>query len=128
VQFSLIDTRPLDGVATVCAEHNVKLLTYGTLCGGFLADKWIGQPEPELYSGSLNPSQRKASFQSLDMIFKAWGTWDLFQDLLRVLLGIGDRHGGLSVSNVATRWVLDHSMVGAVTIGKCTPFHDSHQR
>jgi aryl-alcohol dehydrogenase-like predicted oxidoreductase len=52
------------------------------------------------------------------MIVRAWGTWALFQDLLRVLRVIGDRHGGLSISNVATRWVLDHPAVGAVIIGK----------
>jgi diketogulonate reductase-like aldo/keto reductase len=56
------------------------------------------------------------------MIIKAWGTWALFQDLLRVLRDIGGRHGGLSVSNIATRWVLDHPAVGAVIIGKYTQF------
>ncbi|KIP10959.1 hypothetical protein PHLGIDRAFT_11032 [Phlebiopsis gigantea 11061_1 CR5-6] len=113
VQFSLIDTRPLHGMADVCEKHNVKLLTYGTLCGGFLADKWLGQPEPDLYAGALTPSQRKY----LDMIVKAWGDWALFQALLGVLRAVGDRHGGASVANVATRWVLDHACVGAVIIG-----------
>lgn len=113
VQFSLIDTRPLHGMADVCERHHVKLLTYGTVCGGFLADKWLGQPEPDLYSGNLTPSQRKY----LDMILKAWGDWPLFQSLLSVLRTIGDRHGGASIANVATRWVLDHPCVGAVIIG-----------
>ncbi|TFY58108.1 hypothetical protein EVJ58_g6623 [Rhodofomes roseus] len=113
VQFSLIDTRPLHGMADVCERHNVKLLTYGTVCGGFLADKWLGQLEPDLYSGNLTPSQRKY----LDMILKAWGDWPLFQSLLSVLRKIGDRHGGVSIANVATRWVLDHPCVGAVIIG-----------
>ncbi|KAH7909488.1 NADP-dependent oxidoreductase domain-containing protein [Hygrophoropsis aurantiaca] len=113
VQFSLIDTRPLHGMADVCEAHNVKLLTYGTLCGGFLADKWLNQPEPDLYTGNLTPSQRKY----LDMILKAWGNWTLFQSLLAVLRDVGNRHGGLSIANIATRWVLDHSFVGAVIIG-----------
>ncbi|KAJ7113221.1 NADP-dependent oxidoreductase domain-containing protein [Mycena epipterygia] len=113
VQFSLIDTRPLHGMADVCMAHGVKLLTYGTLCGGFLADKWLGEPEPDPYSGNLNPSQRKY----LDMILKAWGTWALFQELLRILREIGNRHGKLSISNLATRWVLDHPVVGAVIVG-----------
>jgi len=52
------------------------------------------------------------------MILKAWGDWKLFQSLLAVLRTIGDKYGGLSISNVATRWVLDHSFVGAVLIGK----------
>ncbi|KAF8837521.1 Aldo/keto reductase [Paxillus ammoniavirescens] len=113
VQFSLIDTRPLDGMAHVCQEHNVKLLTYGTLCGGFLTDKWFQQPEPDPYSGNLTPSQRKY----LDVILKAWGDWALFQSLLAVLRDIGGRHGGRSIANIAIRWVLDHPFVGAVIIG-----------
>lgn len=52
------------------------------------------------------------------MILKAWGDWKLFQSLLRVLKDIGNLHGGLSISNVATRWVLDHPWVGAILIGK----------
>ncbi len=60
--------------------------------------------------------------QYLDMITRAWGNWDLFQDLLHVLRLIGDRHGNVSIANVATRWVLDHSWVGAVIIGKLTVY------
>ncbi|KAI0093197.1 Aldo/keto reductase [Irpex rosettiformis] len=113
IQFSLIDTRPLHGMADVCEKHGVKLLTYGTLCGGFLSDQWLDKPEPDLYSDNLTPSQRKY----LDMIVKAWGSWPLFQSLLTVLRSIGDRHGGVSIANVATRWVLDQPAVGAVLIG-----------
>jgi len=112
VQFSLIDIRPLHGMGDVCEKHNVKLLTYGTLCGGFLSDTWLGKPEPEAYSGTLTPSQRKY----LDVILKVWGDWDLFQTLLKTLRTVADRHS-VSVANVATRWVLDHAFVGAVIIG-----------
>ncbi|KAF9021616.1 Aldo/keto reductase [Hymenopellis radicata] len=114
VQFSLIDTRPLHGMSDVCMRHQLKLLTYGTLCGGFLSDQWFHQPEPDAYTAHLTPSQRKARY--LDMI-KAWGNWKLFQKLLALLRVIGDRHGGLSIANIATRWVLDHEFVGAVIIG-----------
>nr|GAT57227.1 predicted protein [Mycena chlorophos] len=113
VPFSLIDTRVLSALDGVCTKHGVKLLTYGTLCGGFLAEKWIGVPEPDPYAGSLNPSQRKY----LDMITKAWGSWALFQELLVALQRISRRHGGVSVTNIATRWVLDHPVVGAVIVG-----------
>ncbi|KAJ7659214.1 NADP-dependent oxidoreductase domain-containing protein [Mycena polygramma] len=121
IPFSLIDTRALYALAEASTKHGVKLLTYGTLCGGFLADKWIGQAEPDPYSGSLNPSQRKY----LDMIVKAWGTWALFQELLAALRKIGDRHSGASIANIATRWVLDQPAVGAVIIGArlgCTEY------
>jgi hypothetical protein len=59
------------------------------------------------------------------MILKAWGDWTLFQELLVVLRSIGDRHGGVSIANVATRWVLDQPAVGAVIIGGCNI--SSHQ-
>lgn len=55
--------------------------------------------------------------QYLDMILK-WGNWNLFQELLAVLRSIGDRHSGVSIANVATRWVLDQPAVGAVIIGE----------
>lgn len=111
VQFSLIDSRPTFGMGAGCIEHNVKLLTYGTLCGGFLAEKWLGQAEPELFLNDITPSQRKY----YEMILN-WGGWALFQELLQILKMIAIKHS-VSVSNVATRWVLDFPYVGAVIIG-----------
>ena len=58
--------------------------------------------------------------QYLDAITRAWGDWALFQQLLAVLRKIGDRHGGATIANVAVRWVLDHSFVGAVLVGAST--------
>ena len=46
-----------------------------------------------------------------------WGSWTLFQELLVVLAAIATKHGGVSLSNVATRWVLDFEFVGAVIVG-----------
>ena len=111
VQFSLIDARPRFKMGEVCARHNVKLLTYGTLCGGFIADKWLGKPEPQLFGAESTPSQRKY----FEMI-QTWGDWDLFQTLLQVLRKIAHKHN-VSISNVATRWVLDFPYVGAVIVG-----------
>ncbi|KAJ0426577.1 Aldo/keto reductase [Aspergillus carlsbadensis] len=111
VQFSLIDSRPTIKMASFCAQHEIKLLTYGTLLGGLLAEKWIGQPAPDLYSESTTPSQRKYY-----AMIRSWGGWDLFQELLLALQGIARKHS-VSVSNVATRWVLDFPCVGAVIVG-----------
>ena len=111
VQFSLIDARPRFRMGQVCAQYNVKLLTYGTLCGGFLAEKWLGKPEPQLFGLDTTPSQRKY----FEMI-QTWGDWDLFQILLQTLKAIAVKHN-VSISNVATRWVLDFPYVGAVIIG-----------
>lgn len=59
----------------------------------------------------MTPSHRKY----FEMI-QIWGGWELFQELLQVLAHIGEKHG-VSVSNVAVRWVLDHDYVGAVIVG-----------
>ncbi|KAK1495324.1 aldo/keto reductase [Colletotrichum cuscutae] len=111
VQFSLIDSRPEVRMGKVCQQHDIKLLTYGTLCGGFLAEKWLGKGQPDLYDEAITPSQRKYY-----AMIRSWGGWDLFQDLLKVLESIASRHS-VSLSNVATRWVLDFPYVGAVIVG-----------
>ncbi|KXJ96217.1 NADP-dependent oxidoreductase domain-containing protein [Microdochium bolleyi] len=111
VQFSLIDSRPTVRMGKVCETHDVKLLTYGTLCGGFLSEKWLDQPEPSLYDEAVTPSQRKYYG-----VIRAWGDWTLFQELLRTLKSIATKHS-VDVSNVATRWVLDFPYVGAVIVG-----------
>ncbi|KAF5712415.1 hypothetical protein FMUND_8510 [Fusarium mundagurra] len=111
VQFSLIDSRPTFKMADACSRHDIKLLTYGTLCGGFIADKWLDQPEPDVYDTNITPSQRKY----YGMI-SSWGGWDLFQELLSVLRTIATKHE-VNISNIATRWVLDFPYVGAVIIG-----------
>ncbi|GAM36795.1 hypothetical protein TCE0_018f06170 [Talaromyces pinophilus] len=111
VQFSLIDSRPVVKLGQACINHNVKLLTYGTLCGGFLAEKWLEKPEPDLYGTEITPSQRKYY-----TMIRSWGGWELFQNLLHTLKLIGTKHN-VSISNVATRWVLDFPYVGAVIVG-----------
>ncbi len=50
VQYSLIDRRPEIRMVPLCQERQVWLLTYGTLCGGFLSDKYLGEPEPGRWS------------------------------------------------------------------------------
>ena len=42
-QYSLLDTRPENGLAPLCrANHDVALLCYGTVAGGFLGDAMAG--------------------------------------------------------------------------------------
>ena len=47
VQYSLLDHRPLhSGLVDVCEKHNVQILAYGVLAGGFLTDRWLGVERP----------------------------------------------------------------------------------
>ena len=45
------------------------------------------------------------------------GGWDWLQALLRTLRAVGDAHGGQSISNVASRWVLEKESVGGIILG-----------
>lgn len=55
--------------------------------------------------------------QYFDMI-ETWGTWAEFQLLLSKLSSIAQKYGpAISLTNVATRWVLQQPAVGAVIVG-----------
>lgn len=116
VPFSVLDARPLRAMVHACAKYNLRLLTYGSLCGGFLAEAWLRHPAPpDVYGAQtpLTPSQRKY----LDTLH-AWGSWADFQALLDVLDAVArKRGGGVGIANVATRWVLQQPTVGAVLVG-----------
>ncbi|MCH7564732.1 MAG: aldo/keto reductase [Gemmatimonadetes bacterium] len=110
VQFSLIDRRPEVRMVQFCQESGIQLLTYGTLCGGLLSDKYLGQPQPR---GSALDT---ASLSKYVRMIEAWGDWDLFQQLLVTLKGIGDKNS-VSIANVAVRYILDRPTVAGVIVG-----------
>ena len=110
VQYSLIDRRPEAQMAQVCEEQRVWLLPYGVLCGGLLSDRYLGQPEPDY--AALNTASLRKYKQMID----AWGGWPLFQRLLTVLRAIADKHG-VSIANVAVRYILERPAVAGVIIG-----------
>ena len=49
-------------------------------------------------------------------MISAWGSWADFQGLLTVLSKVAAKHH-VSLTNVATRWVLEQPAVGAVIVG-----------
>ncbi len=110
VQFSLIDRRPLVKMVSFCQEHDIKLLAYGTLCGGLLSEKYLGQSEPR--GGVLNT----ASLRKYKNMVDAWGGWSLFQELLSLLKQIADKYA-VSIPNVAVRYILDQPTVAGAIVG-----------
>lgn len=106
--FSLVDRRAAGPLAELCARSGTRLLAYGTLCGGFLADRWLGVPEP----ADIPDWSRSKYKRFIDTA----GGWDRFQTLLAAAGEVARKHGA-SISNVATRWVLDHPAVAAVIVG-----------
>jgi aryl-alcohol dehydrogenase-like predicted oxidoreductase len=110
VQYSIVDQRPQIKMTPFCQKNNIHLLAYGTLCGGFLSKKYLGQAEP---AGSDLDTY---SLQKYKNMIDAWGGWNLFQELLSVLNKIAIKHG-TSIANVATRYILDRPAVAGVIIG-----------
>lgn len=110
VQFSIIDRRPEVKMIPFCRKYNISLLTYGTLCGGLLSEKYLGKPEPSIID--LNT----LSLQKYKKMIDSWGDWNLFQRLLLVLDSIAKKHS-VSISNVATDYILSKETVAGVIIG-----------
>jgi len=110
VQYSLIDRRPEARMAALCREKGIGLLTYGTLAGGLLSERYLGQPEPR------RESLGTASLRKYRQMIDAWGTWPLFQELLRAVKAAADRRGA-SMANVAARYILDRPAVAGVIVG-----------
>jgi aryl-alcohol dehydrogenase-like predicted oxidoreductase/enamine deaminase RidA (YjgF/YER057c/UK114 family) len=108
VSFSLLDRRPAGRMTDLCRETGVKLLAYGVLAGGFLSDRWVGRPEP-----ADIPDWSKSKYKRfIDTV----GGWDALQRVLAAAKAVAAKHG-VSVANVAARWVLEQEAVGAIIIG-----------
>ena len=108
VCFSLLDRRAAEDMSAFCREHGIGLLAYGTLGGGFLTDRWLGAPEPA--------AVRDWSKMKYKRFIDAVGGWGVVQGVLSALAKVAGKHG-VSVANVATRWVLEQPAVAAVIVG-----------
>ncbi len=115
VQYSLIDDRPNHGMVAYCRAQNIALLCYGTVCGGFLSERWLGKPAPvrDLANRSL------AKYK---LIIEDFGGWGLFQQLLEVLSQVAAAHE-VDIASVATRAILDRDQVAAAIVGAVNATH-----
>lgn len=109
VQYSLLDRRPAGAFSDWGARRDVQILAYGTLAGGFLTEGWRGKPDPGF-------AFENRSLVKYRLIIDEFGPWDLFQTLLETLASIGAKHG-VTLSTIATRWVLDQPQVAAAIVG-----------
>lgn len=110
VSFSLLDRRAAGRMSAVCAAHGVKLLAYGTLAGGLLSERFLGQPDraPDALATWSQMKYRRFLEQA--------GSWRQLQQLLEVLHAVARRHDA-SIANVASRMVLDEPAVAGVIVG-----------
>lgn len=115
VQLSLLDRRPLSGLARLAMREGVALLAYGALAGGFIDPRWLGRPDPGTVPG---PGDRfHAEYRA---IIDAFGGWALFQELLGAVATVAEHHG-VAMASVALRWVLDRPCVAATLVGASDP-------
>ena len=110
VCFSLLDRRAGEEMTAFCLANGVKLLAYGTLAGGLLTEKWLDKPEP--VSGDISDWSKMKYQRFVAQI----GGWRVLQGILEALAKVARKHG-VSIANVATRWVLEQPAVGAIIVG-----------
>jgi aryl-alcohol dehydrogenase-like predicted oxidoreductase len=90
VEYSLLNRKvEKDGLLTRCSELGIRVIAYSPIAKGFLTGKY----NPE----HLPPGPRAAN---------AVSTLNLIQPLLKLMLEIGQDHGGKSNSQVALNWCI----------------------
>ena len=109
VQYSVLDQRPAGAMQALCAARGVALLCYGTVAGGFVAERWLGRPAPS------TPLENR-SLVKYRLIIDEAGGWAQFQHVLSTLAAVAARHG-VDPSVVATAWVLGRPGVAAAIVG-----------
>jgi aryl-alcohol dehydrogenase-like predicted oxidoreductase len=120
LQYSLLDNRPAATMVDYCSAHDIELLCYGTVGGGFLSERWLGKSEPGRVGGP--PELTNRSLIKYKLIIEDFGGWDLFQQLLAQLARIAAKHN-TDVASVASRALLDRPQVAAVIVGATSTAH-----
>ena len=108
--YSLLDQRAAGDMTKTCKELSIGILAFGTVGGGFLSERWLGRPEPamdQLSNWSLMKYKR--------FIDQAGG-WSRFQQLLQLLDTISEKNA-CTISQLATRYMLDQEAVAGIIIG-----------
>jgi aryl-alcohol dehydrogenase-like predicted oxidoreductase len=115
LQYSVLDRRPEHGLSAYARDHGIALQCYGAVAGGFLSARWLGAPDPE-------PPFANRSLVKYRLIIDEFGSWAAFQALLQALDRVARRRG-VSLTAVATRWVLDRPGVATAIVGARTAEH-----
>lgn len=110
VCYSLLDQRAAGDMTRVCEKYGVKILAFGTIAGGFLTEKWLGQPEP-----AMDDLETWSQMKYKRFIDTAGG-WEPYQQLLQTLSAVA-ANTGHSMAAVASRYMLEQPAVGGVIIG-----------
>ena len=97
VSFSLLDRRAAGRMTEYCMQTGTRLVCYGSLCGGFLSERWLGVEEPSLDAkgqgqgegqgegggGSRGTATITWSQMKYKRFIDAAGGWSVLQAVLR---------------------------------------------
>jgi len=108
-QLSILNREAIDeNILSFCNEHDIGVLTYGSLAGGILSGK---------------AKQKKVSGNELRSLFYDYYSepmWSKCQQLLAVMQEIADAHDAL-VAEVAINWSLANPGVTSALTGSVKP-------
>jgi aryl-alcohol dehydrogenase-like predicted oxidoreductase len=114
--FSLLNRRFLDELATVCRKEKISLLPYAPLAGGVLTGKYNGEFFPPnarftRYLQDRNPRVRAQASKYLNE--KTLEATALYEEVAEM--------AGMSVTTLAVAWSIHHDFVASSIIGATSP-------
>lgn len=112
VQYSLIDRRVEKTIQQFCATHQMQLLPYGSLAGGYLSDQFLGAKTPS------SEGEHARGFYYSYMI-RNHGGWEKLQQFLAAVAPIAKKYDA-TIAQLALNWVKQQAGVAAVISGLTT--------
>ena len=109
IQYSIFDRRVEKRLQEYCKKNGIHMICYGTLAGGFLAERYIGIKREDIIP------ETRSQIKYLQVIDDSLG-WEGYQKALLVLQDIAQKHS-VKISQVASRYILSRDAVAAVIIG-----------
>lgn len=109
-QVSLFDKRIEKGVGELCQKNKIKIFAYGSLLGGFINEKWLGQPEPAL------KELANRSLVKYKLLIDAACGWEEFQRRLFILKELAIKYR-CDIATLAIAALLQGNKVDAVIVG-----------
>ncbi len=108
-QYSVLDRRAAGRLEPLTRDHDIALLCYGSVAGGLLSDRYLGQAAPQA------PFENR-SLAKYMLIVEEMGGWEALQAVLEVLKRIADAKG-TDVATVASAYCLSQPGVRACIVG-----------
>ena len=108
-QYSVLDRRATNRLEPHMRQNDIALLCYGSVAGGLLSDRYLGEPEPQ------KPFENRSLAKYL-LIVEEMGGWDTLQSVLEVLRAVADTHG-TDIATIASAYCLAQPGVRACIVG-----------